>query len=243
MRWNGRGGNASSLSLGRLDGISLALLVALSGCPTPRTGAPTGTSISVQEFAVPNDAVVRRYSGSLQTIGMRYAQILAEQLSGLGYQPVVVPRDAPLTGEPNITGSIDAINGGNTAQRIIIGMGAGHSEFDVYGTVRRADGSVVGEFTESRGANKGWSEEGAVENAMVRTAKLVSRMVYTGEYRRNGPPERPAAKAFAESHNPPAGTAAATVEQRLQALERLRASGTITPAEYDAKRRAILESL
>jgi hypothetical protein len=219
------------------------MLVVLSGCPTPRTGAPSGTTIAVQEFVVPSDVVVRRYSGSLQTIGMRYAQTLAERLTGLGYQAAAVPQGAPTTGQLIVSGSIDEINGGNTAKRLLLGFGAGRSELDVYGTVKRADGSVVGEFTESRASTKGWSEEGAMDNVMERTAKQISRMIYTGEYRRNAPPERPAAKAFTESHNPTAATSQTTVEQRLQALESLRANGTITPAEYEARRRAILDSL
>jgi hypothetical protein len=171
---------------------------------------------------------------------MRYAQILSEQLTRLGYQAVAVPRDATPTGDLTVTGSVAEINGGNTAKRILIGFGAGRSEFDVYGRVTRADGSVVGEFTESR-AGGGWGEQAALEGAMRRTAILIGRMIYTGDYRRNAPEERPGAKAFNASHAPSVA-ASTTVEQRLQTLDRLRAEGAITSSEYEAKRRAILES-
>jgi hypothetical protein len=171
---------------------------------------------------------------------MKYAQVLAERLTGLGYQAVAVPEGSPLTGDLNVTGSVAEIDGGNAAKRVLFGFGAGRSEFDVSGTVTSVDGKVVGEFTESR-IGGGWGEEGALENAMERTAQLIGRMIYTGDYRRNAPAERPAAKAFAAGQAAPA--AAATVQDRLRTLETLRAGGTITPQEYEAKRRAIIDGL
>src|SRR5262245_28208723 len=81
---------------------------------------------------------------------MKYAQVPAERLNHIGYQAVAVPQDIPLTGDLNVTGRIAAVRGGNTAARVLVGFGAGHSEFDVSGTVTRADGTLVGDFTESR---------------------------------------------------------------------------------------------
>jgi hypothetical protein len=172
---------------------------------------------------------------------MTYARVLARRLTELGYSVTVVPRDVPLTGDLNVRGKITDVDAGSTAKRVLIGMGAGHSEFDVYGTVTKADGSLVGEFTESR-AGGGWGEERAIEGAMERTAVTIGRMIYTGEYRRNAPPDRSSAKAFAaEQPTPTAMTG--SVRDRLQTLDALRADGTISDQEYQTKRRAILDGL
>jgi hypothetical protein len=125
-----------------------------------------------------------------------------------------------------------------------LGFGAGRSEFDVIGKVTRADGTIVGEFSESR-AGKGWGEEGALEGAMQRTINMIGRMVYTGGYQQNAPADRPAGKAYRDgvaSANA-ATSAPATAEERLRALDRLRADGMVTPEEYEAKRTQILEAL
>jgi uncharacterized protein DUF4410 len=227
------------MNLGSMMTVAV-LAAALSGC-TVRSGPPAGTRIAVQEFAIPRDVVVQRYSGNYLGLGMQYAQFLVTRLTRLGYQAAVVPQGAPMTGDLNITGSIAEIDGGNATKRILLGAGAGHSEFDVFGTVTRADGRVLGEFTESRASSGGWTAEGSLEQAMQRTVNEVARMVYTGEYRRNAPADRPATKAFAASQAAPA--AADTVETRIHALDRLLADGTITSAEYAAKRAAIIDGL
>lgn len=223
-----------------MNRLFLMLLVALCGCPSPRAGAPIEARIAVEEFQVPHDAVVERYSRPTDPLGMRFAQLLAERLTRIGYQAIAVPRGQPLQGDFNVTGRIAEIDGGNTAKRVLIGMGVGHSEFDVYGTVTRGNGTVVGQFTESR-AGGGWGEQAAVEGAMQKTIHEIGLMIYTGHYLRNAPNGRPAAEAMKE---PKAVAAtASTTEERLRALERLRDDRAITAEEYAAKRRAILEAL
>jgi hypothetical protein len=182
----------------------LVLLAALAatGCTT-RTGAPERTKIAVQEFGVPRDVVVQRYSGRPEDVGMKYAEVLANELRWMGYEATAVPKGVPLEGDLLVTGQIAEMDGGNTAKRLLLGFGAGRSEFDVFGAVSKPEGTIVGEFTESR-AGKGWSEEGALKGAMVRNAKLVARMIYTGNYARNAPDDRPAAKVFKAQNSAPA---------------------------------------
>jgi hypothetical protein len=198
----------------------------------------------VQEFDIPRTAVVERYSGPSTQVGMKFAEMLAARLTRLGYKATAVPAGTPLAGELRITGHILEVDGGSAAKRFFVGYGAGRSEFDVIGRVTRADGSVVGEFTESR-AGGGWGEEGAIENAMERTINVIGRMVYTGNYQRNAPANRPAAVAYRDGVSPQTSNAPAqpTAEERLRALDRLRADGMVTPEEYDAKRTQILEAL
>src|SRR5262245_10239396 len=185
----------------RLRSLGMAMLVVLCGCPTPRSGAPPGTTIAVEEFVVPRDVVVRRYSGSPEAAGLTYAHVLAEQVTRLGYQAVVVPQGVPPTGDLVVSGRIAAIDGGNTAKRLLIGLGTGRSEFAVHGTVTRADGSSVGAFTERR-TGDGWGEEGALGNAMGRSAKFVGQMISTGDY--HAPAEPSGFFLWAESLPPPA---------------------------------------
>jgi hypothetical protein len=146
------------------------MVLALVSCGTPRAGLPAGATIAVQEFDIPRSAVFERYTGAKGTVGMRYAELLAQHLTRLGYEATAVPTGTPLQGDLRITGSILELDGGSTAKRVLVGFGAGHSEIDVYGTVTGADGKVVGEFSESRGSNKGWSQSGSIEHAMRRTA-------------------------------------------------------------------------
>lgn len=217
----------------------LALVVALSGCPTPRTGTPPGATIAVQQFAVPESAVIQRYGRAPEQVGMRFAELLAERLDRLGYSATAVPAGFPLQGDYHVTGSIAEIDGGSTAKRLLFGAGAGRTEFDVRGTVTRADGTRVGDFTESR-AGGGWTQDGALDSAMQRTINMIARMIYTGTYLRNAPQGRPGAEPETAAA---AGAAKAPTEERLRTLERLRADGTITAEEYEEKRRAILSEL
>jgi hypothetical protein len=224
--------------------LAVCLALVLAGCPTPRTGPPAETTIAVQEFDIPRTAVVERYSGASMQVGMKFAEMLAARLTRLGYKATAVPAGTPLAGDLRITGHIMEVDGGSAAKRFFIGYGAGRSEFDVVGKVARADGTIVGEFTESR-AGGGWGEEGALENAMERTINLIGRMVYTGNYQRNAPANRPAAVAYRDgvAPAPNAVPAQPTAEERLRALDRLRADGMVSPEEYDSKRAEILEAL
>lgn len=204
---------------------------------------PEASRIVVEEFAVPRTVVVERYSGPVDRIGLWYAEILAEELNHMRYEATAVPRGTATSGALTVSGSVAEVDGGSTAKRVLFGFGAGRSEFDVWGKVTDGDGRMLGEFTESR-AGGGWGEEDAIEKAMRRTAKLVARMIYTGQYRRNAPKERPAAQAFAAAavqEPPPA--AVPTAEDRLRALERLHADGIVTPEEYAKKRQEILQGL
>jgi Domain of unknown function (DUF4410) len=222
-----------------------ASLVILTGCPTPRTGAPDGATIAVQEFDIPRTATVERYSGPSTQVGMKFAELLVERLNHFGYKATAVPLGTQLEGDFRITGHILEVDGGNAAKRILVGFAAGRSEFDVIGTVTRADGMIVGEFTESR-AGGGWTENGALENAMQRTINMIGRMVYTGNYQCNAPANRPAAVAYRDGVNPAepaAASAQPSAEERLHALDRLRADGLVTPEEYETKRTEILNAL
>jgi len=211
----------------------------LAGC-TPRSGAHEGATIVVQEFEIPRSAVVERYDAPHDHFGMRYAEMLAKRLTRLGYQATAVPAGVPLEGDLRVTGKIMEIDGGSTAKRLLIGFGAGTAQFDVYGSVTRADGSVVGEFTESR-AGGGWSKDGSTENAMQRTVNVIAKMIYTGSYQRNAPQHRPAAEAYRAAASPT--TDGSSTAERLQTLDQLRADGMVTPDEYQAKRRAIIDDL
>lgn len=223
--------------------LAVCLAFGLAGCPTPRTGAPIGATVAVQEFDIPRDAVVERYSGPRDQVGMKFAELLARKLTHLGYQATAVPLGTPLEGDLRITGHILEVDGGNTAKRVLLGFGAGRSEFDVIGKVTRADGIIVGEFSESR-AGKGWGEEGALEGAMQRTINMIGRMVYTGGYQQNAPADRPAGKAYRDGvASPDAAPVPPTAEERLRALDRLRADGMVTHEEYEAKRAQILQAL
>ena len=127
------------------------------------------------------------------------------------------------------------------AKRFWLGFGGGRSEFDVLGRVYGPDGTLLGEFTESR-AGGGWGEEGALRSAMERTANTVSEMIRTGAYRLNAPKGRPAAAAFLADHEG-ATAGAPPNEDRLRALEWLRTDGMLTEEEYKAKRQQILDAL
>jgi cytochrome c-type biogenesis protein CcmH/NrfG len=105
--------------------------------------------------------------------------------------------------------------------------------------VSRADGTVVGEFTESR-AGGGWSSTRAIEAAMKPAVKNIGLMIYTGQYRRNAPAGRPAARAFQSATPVNERAETPTAMERLRTLDRLRAEGMVTPQEYESKRREIV---
>jgi hypothetical protein len=193
----------------------------------------------VQAFEVPRGAIVERYSGNRDQIGVRFAELLVEKLNHLGYRAVVVPPDVEPQGDLIVSGSIAEADGGNTAKRVLLGFGAGVAQFDVVGTVKRSDGQVVGEFTESRAGN-GWGEQAALEDAMRRSINMIGRMIYTGNYQRNAPKDRPAGMVATAAPQAPAQP---SVEERLRMLDRLRDDGLVTPEEYATKRSAILEDL
>jgi len=226
------------MSLSRVVILGCATICACAR--TPRS-VPPGTKIAVQAFAISHEAVIERYSGSPDAVGMRFAELLAARLKELGYDAVAVPHDVPLEGDLRVTGTVADIDGGSTAKRVIWGMGSGGAEFDVFGAVHKDDGTLVGEFTESRRNYRGWGEDAALDGAMERTINMIARMIYTGQYRRNAPPDRPGAQQFKASVA--ASAATPNTEDRLRALDRLRDNKMISPDEYDAKRREILKDL
>lgn len=222
----------------------VGVLAVLCACLPPRTGAPAATTIVVEEFDIPPVAVVQRYSSPVEPLGMQYAVLLAQRLKRLGYDASAVAKGTPLAGKLRITGSILEVDGGNTWLRLLVRRGAGHTEFDVVGTVTSDDGRTIGDFTESRASTRGFTQARALEKAMLRTARLISRMVYTGDYRLNAPRNRPAAKFYAASIAPPpseTGEQQPSREERLGELDQLRRAGAITRREYKQKRRAILQ--
>jgi hypothetical protein len=193
------------------------------------------------------ELVVERYSGDPSPLGMRYAELLAARLKQLGYDATAVPTGAQLADQLVVTGTVAEIDGGNAAKRMLFGMGAGRAQVDVYGTVTRPDGTIVGEFTDSRRGNS-LSEGGSITEAMERTINTISRMIYTGQYRRNAPESTSAAKQFKESMAATAATAPTqpatrSVSDRLHELDKLRQDGMVTEHEYEQRRAAILEAL
>lgn len=220
--------------------VCLAVVVSvLPGCRTPRSGAPEASTVAVRPFEVSRETIVERYSGRRDQIGVRFAELLVEKLNHLGYQAVVVPPDMEAQGDFIVSGRIAEADGGSTAKRVLLGFGAGVSQFDVVGTVQRSDGQVVGEFTESRAGN-GWGEQAALEEAMKRSINMIGRMIYTGNYQRNAPKDRPAGAIAAAA---PQAAPQPSVEERLRMLDRLRDDGLVTPEEYATKRAAILQDL
>ena len=211
--------------------MALATLV-LSCGPSAITHVSTtspvsGLLVQVRELDA-SRADVRNYSEPVQPYGLQTAQAIVEALKEAGVNAEIATADAPLRGQVIVEGSVTLIEGGDTTSRVLLGgFGpVGATRFGVAGKARRADGTLLGEFTVERLA---WMDVWwpSADRLLSRAARVigydVADMVITGRYTRG-------------SAAPRRDTA-----ERLQELQRLFDKGLVTREEYEQKRAAILK--
>jgi hypothetical protein len=173
-------------------------------------------------------ADVRNYSEPVQPYGLQTAQAIVEALQEAGVNAEIAKADEPLRGQVIVEGSVTLIEGGDTTSRVLLGgFGpVGATRFGVAGTARRANGTLLGEFSVDRLA---WMDIWwpSADRLLSRAARVigydVAEMIITGRYTRG---------SAAPSQN---------TGERLQELQRLFDKGLVTREEYEQKRAAILK--
>lgn len=213
----------------------IALAIAIVGCgpsaiPRASTNSPVkGLLVQVQELDA-SKAIVRDYSDPVQPYGLQTSQAIVEALQEAGINAELATTDTPLRGQVMVEGRITLIEGGDTTTRVLVsGFGpAGAARFGVAGLARRADGTLLGEFTVERSAwvDIWWP---SADRLLSRTARVigyeVADIIVTGRYTKGSK------------------TTTRNTAQRLEELQKLFDKGLITREEYDQKRAAILKEL
>jgi hypothetical protein len=193
------------------------------------TSPVSGLQVQVREFDA-SSAEVRNYSEPVQPYGLQTAQAIVEGLRQAGVDAELAPSGVPPHAQVIVEGNITLVEGGNTTARLFLGgVGpAGATHFGVQGTVRRADGTLLGQFAVDRLAwmDLWWP---SAHRLLSRASRVVgydvATMITTGRYSR-GP--------FVPARN---------TADRLQELQRLFDNGVLTHEEYEKKRAAILNEL
>jgi hypothetical protein len=129
------------------------------------------------EFPLAAGAKVEDFDGDPDSVGMNIAQKIAEELNDEDFHAVAVPKGTePPPSDLRVTGEVTNIDGGNTAARVLVGWGAGDAVVGAQGHVTRADGGVIGIFSEEKlGAGK-WipGQEAAVRSAAERVGEEIA---------------------------------------------------------------------
>ena len=191
------------------------------------TSPVSGLLVQVRELDA-SRADVRNYSEPVQPYGLQTAQAILEALQEAGVNTEIAKADEPLRGQVIVEGSVTLIEGGDTTSRVLLGgFGpVGATRFGVAGTARRANGTLLGEFSVDRLA---WMDIWwpSADRLLSRAARVigydVAEMIITGRYTRG---------SAAPSRN---------TGERLQELQRLFDKGLVTREEYEQKRAAILK--
>jgi hypothetical protein len=191
------------------------------------TSPVSGLLVQVRELDA-SRADVRNYSEPLQPYGLQTAQAILEALQEAGVNTEIAKADEPLRGQVIVEGSVTLIEGGDTTSRVLLGgFGpVGATRFGVAGTARRANGTLLGEFSVDRLA---WMDIWwpSADRLLSRAARVigydVAEMIITGRYTRG---------SAAPSRN---------TGERLQELQRLFDKGLVKREEYEQKRAAILK--
>jgi len=216
-----------------LYALFTALATLILGCgPSAITRVSTtspvsGLLVQVRELDA-SRADVRNYSEPVQPYGLQTAQAILEALQEAGVNTEIAKADEPLRGQVIVEGSVTLIEGGDTTSRVLLGgFGpVGATRFGVAGTARRANGTLLGEFSVDRLA---WMDIWwpSADRLLSRAARVigydVAEMIITGRYTRG---------SAAPSRN---------TGERLQELQRLFDKGLVTREEYEQKRAAILK--
>lgn len=203
--------------------LCLAILVSLSACRTP-SAVPPGIRVAIVEFVIAEGAKIRKDAASDPALGQQFAQMMVDRLRHRGLTVELVrSSDAP-RGDLVVTGRMTQIGWGGT-----------FAVFGVDGEVRKSDGTQVAVFSDER-VGTGWSNAGALENAMGHVRNNVTEMIFSGRYT-GGRPGSPGVLPKVV----PAPTGHLPVADRLRQLDALRRDGLITEPEYEERRRRILE--
>jgi hypothetical protein len=190
------------------------------------TSPVSGLLVQVRELDA-SRADVRNYSEPVQPYGLQTAQAIVNALQEAGVNAEIAKADAPMSGQVIVEGNITLIEGGDTTSRVLLGgFGpVGATRFGVAGKARRADGTLLGEFSVERLA---WMDIWwpSADRLLSRAARVIgydiADMIVTGRYTKG-------------SAKPSRDTA-----ERLQELQRLFDKGLVTREEYEQKRAAIL---
>jgi hypothetical protein len=218
--------------VGHLVAIMATLTLGCGPSPMKRvtaTSAVSGLQVQVREFDA-SSAEVRNYSELVQPYGLQTAQAIVEALRQAGVDAELAPGGAPTRAQVIVEGNITLVEGGDTTTRLFLGgVGpAGATHFGVQGTVRRADGTLLGQFAVDRLAwmDIWWpSAHRLLSRAATVVGYDIASMITTGRYTRG-------------SFTPARSTA-----DRLQELQGLVDNGVLTHEEYGQKRAAILNEL
>jgi hypothetical protein len=186
--------------------------------------------VAVREFVVADGAKMRPEAASDATLGNRFAQMVVARLRHRGRLADVVPASGEVDGDLVVIGRLTQVVWGGT-----------FAVFGVDGEVRRSDGSRIAVFSEER-VGTGFSNAGAVENAMIKVRDKVGDMVFEGKYR-GGRPGDPGVPRQASSQKKTHGEVARPIGDRLRELDTLRNDGLISDSEYDERRKQILDDL
>ncbi len=233
--------------------LFLAVAIIAAGCAA-RPMAPKVGKIAVVQFEV-NDRVtaVSKYDAAYSDLGIAVANRIAEILRARERDAIAIGSNDPVEADLVVTGRITRMDGGNRALRALIGFGAGGSTCGVAGEVTRADGTIVGTFSEQQKrkatgyfwARYGESAERQIKACLQSVGTAVAVMVDEGRYRGGEPAQVvPAAAPTAPATTVPPTAVSPTkhgAAQRLSELEALRRDGLVTDEEYQEKRRRIID--
>lgn len=207
--------------------LGLVLLLTASACRVPTPQPPL---VAVREFVIADGAKLRPEAASDATLGNRFAQMVVARLRHRGRLAEVVPATGEVNGDLLLIGRMTQVVWGGT-----------FAVFGVDGEVRRPDGSRVAVFSEER-VGTGFTNAGAVENAMIKVRDKVGDMVIEGKYT-GGRPGDPGVPKQTDSKAKTQAEVVRPVSDRLRELDELRSDGLISESEYDDRRKKILDDL
>jgi hypothetical protein len=152
------------------------------------TSPVSGLQVQVREFDA-SSAEVRNYSEPVQPYGLQTAQAIVEALRQAGVDAEFASGSAPPRAQVIVEGNVTLVEGGDTTTRLFLGgVGpAGATHFGVQGTVRRADGTLLGQFAVDRLAwmDLWWP---SADRLLSRASRVVgydvATMITTGRYSR-----------------------------------------------------------
>lgn len=227
--------------------IVVAGLLSEPGCAA-RPFVAKGPKIVVREFVASDAATtVRNYSAPYDSIGNDIARQVAAALVGYWERDAVfAPAGADAQGDLVVSGRVTQIDGGSRGARITMSLllgfgftnyGVGGSSLAVEGEVARADGTRLGTFQEQvKRGGSGWfwirygeSSSRQISYCIDWIAYQVAEVVNERRYLRSN------------TYTPADAATTRTAAERLKELQGLHEQGLITDAEYQEKRRRIME--
>jgi len=159
----------------------LVMCLALTGCAiaTPHYNLLTerdNPEIAVRIFDVRGAEGKHTVNSDFGTL---FAQYLAADLQGAGYQAMVVNKDSDVAKLRYVVeGKFDQIEGGSRAMRFWVGMGTGAARMTIsFKVMRIADNNVVGVITDTASALTNRSEETCFARILVKMANDFSEKI------------------------------------------------------------------